>query len=73
MSTWADASAPMVITLTPARITDIMLSWMTCAGSYFVPRIRQSLPMKVEKVEKVKYFRTIHTLRSLPDQGGDVC
>jgi hypothetical protein len=25
-----------------------------------------------EKVEKVKYFRTIYTLRSLPDEGGDV-
>jgi len=25
------------------------------------------------KVEKVKHFWTIHTLRSLPDQGRDVC
>jgi type III secretory pathway component EscU len=28
---------------------------------------------KVENVEKVKHFRTIHTLRSLPDEGKDVC
>jgi hypothetical protein len=26
----------------------------------------------VKKVEKVKHFWTIHTPRSLPDQGGDV-
>jgi hypothetical protein len=28
---------------------------------------------KVKKAEKVKKFGPIHTLRSLPDQGGDVC
>ena len=59
---------------TPARITDITLSRMTRAGSHFVPRIRHPLPTKkVKKVENVEHFRTIHTLRSLPDQGGDVC
>jgi hypothetical protein len=62
------------VTLTPARITVITLSRMTRAGSHFVARIWHSLPRKkVKKVEKVKHFRTIHTLRSLPDQGGDVC
>jgi len=62
------------VTLTPARIMDITLSRMTCTGSYFVPRIRQSVPTKkVKKIEKVKHFWTIHTLRSLSDQGGDVC
>jgi len=62
------------VTLTAARITDITLSRMTCAGSHFVPRIRHSLPIKkVKKVETVKHFRTIHTLQSLPDQGGDMC
>jgi len=46
----------------------------SCAGSHFVPRIRHSLPTKtVKKVEKIKYFQTIHTLRSLPDEGEDVC
>jgi hypothetical protein len=45
-----------------------------CAGSHFVPRIRHPLPnKKVGKVGKVKYLPTIYTLRSLPDQGGDVC
>jgi len=59
------------VTLTPARITDITLSRMTRAGSHFVPRIRHTLPTrKVKKVEKVKHLWTIHTLRSLPDQGG---
>ena len=53
---------------------DITLSRTTGAGSHFVPRIAHSLPKKkVKKVEKVKHFRTIHTLRSLLDQGGDVC
>jgi len=53
---------------------DITLSKMTCAGSHLVPRIRHLLLMKkVEKVEKVKHFWTIHTLQSLPDEGGDVC
>jgi len=61
------------VTLTPARFTDITLSRMTRAGSHFVPRIRHLFPTKkVKKVEKIKYFRTIHALRSLPDQGGDV-
>jgi hypothetical protein len=56
------------VTLTPARITDTTLSRMTRAGSHFVPRIRHSLPTKkVKNVEKVKHFRTKHTLRSLPD------
>jgi len=59
------------VTLTAARITDVTLSRMTCAGSHFVPRIRHSFPTK--KVKKVIHFRTIHTLLSLPDQGGDVC
>jgi len=39
------------VTWTPARIADITLSRMTCAGSHFVPRIRQPLPKK--KVKKV--------------------
>jgi hypothetical protein len=62
------------VALTPARITDITLSRVTRAGSHFVLRIRHSLPTKkVTKVEKVKYFRNLHTLRSLSDQQGDVC
>jgi len=62
------------VTLTAARIADITLSRMTCAGSRFVPRIRHLLPTKkVKKVENIKHFRTIRTLRFLPDQGGDVC
>jgi len=61
-------------TLTSGRITDITLSRMTYVGSHFVPRIRHSLPTKkVEKVEKLKHFRTIHNLRSLPGEGGDLC
>jgi hypothetical protein len=59
------------VTLTPAAIADITLSRKTCAGSHLVPRIRHSLP--TEEVEKVEYFGSIHTLRSLPDQGGDAC
>jgi hypothetical protein len=41
----------------------------------FLPRTnRHSLPTKyVQKVEKVKYYGSIHTLRPPPDQGGDVC
>jgi hypothetical protein len=46
----------------------------SCAVSRFVPRIRHPLPTKkVKKVEKVEHFRAIHTLWSLPDQGGEVC
>jgi len=62
------------VTLTPARITDITLSRVTRADSHFVGRFWHSLLRKnVKKVKKAKHFRTIHTLRSLPDQGGDVC
>jgi len=62
------------VTLTRAAITDIKLSRMTCAGSHLLPRIRHSLPTEeVENVEKIKYCESIHTLRSLPDQGSDVC
>ena len=57
------------VTLTPARITDITLSRMTHAGSHFVPRIRHPLPTVVKRVKKVEHFRTIYTLRPLPDQG----
>jgi len=43
------------------------------AGSHFVPMILQCPPKKKgPKVEEVKNFGSIHTLRSLPDQGGDV-
>jgi hypothetical protein len=46
------------VTITAARITDIALSRMTCAGSHFVSRIRPSFPTKkVKKVEKVNIFR----------------
>jgi hypothetical protein len=51
----------------------LTLSRMTRTGSHFVS-IRHPLPTKnVKKLEKVKHFRTIHTLRSIPDKGGDVC
>jgi hypothetical protein len=43
----------------------------SCAGSHLLRRIRHSL--STEGFEKVKCFGPIHTLRSLPDQGGDVC
>jgi len=44
---------------------------VSCAGSHFLPRMRHSLPTKeVKNVENVKHFRTIHTLRSLPGEGG---
>jgi hypothetical protein len=47
---------------------------MTRAGSHFVQRIwHLLLTKKVQKVEEGKHFRTIYTLRSLPDQGEDVC
>jgi hypothetical protein len=47
---------------------------VSCAGSHFMPGIMHLLPTKkVKNVEKVKRFRTIHTLRSLPDERGDVC
>ena len=46
----------------------------SCASSHLLTRIRHSLPIEeVEKVEKVKYCGSIHIVRSLPDQGGDVC
>jgi len=46
----------------------------SCAGSHFVPRIRQSLTkLKVKKVENVEHFRTLHTVLSLSDEGGDLC
>jgi hypothetical protein len=62
------------VTLTAARIKEITLSQMACAGSHFVPGIWHLLPTKkVKKVEKFKHFRTIHKLRSLSDQGRDVC
>ena len=62
------------VTQIAARITDITMSRMTCAGRHFVPRIRHSFPTKkVKKVEKVVHFQTIHTLRPVPDQRGDVC
>ena len=49
------------VILTAARITDITLSRMICAGSHFVPRIWHSLlTKKVKKDRKVKHFRTIH-------------
>jgi hypothetical protein len=41
---------------------------VSCAGGHVVPRILHSLPTK-----KVKHFWTIHTVRSLPDQGEDLC
>jgi hypothetical protein len=62
------------VTLTSARITDITLSRVTCAGSHYVPRIRH-LPQD-EKGQKGRIGQTFsdHTYsRSLPDQGGDVC
>jgi hypothetical protein len=44
------------------------------AGSHLVPMILQWPPKKRgPKVEEVKNFRSIHTLWSLPDQGGDMC
>jgi hypothetical protein len=43
-------------------------------GSHLLSWNRHSLvTKKVKKVEKVKTFGSIHTLRSLPDQGEDVC
>jgi hypothetical protein len=59
------------VTQTRAAVTDVTLSRMTCAGSHLLPRIRHSLP--TEEVERVKYCGFRHTLRFLPDQGGDVC
>jgi len=54
----------------PARIMDIILSRVTCAGSHLLSWNRHSLATKkVKKAVKVKKFRTIHTLRSLPGQG----
>jgi type III secretory pathway component EscU len=59
------------VALTPARITDITLSRMTCDGNHLLSWDRHSLATK--KVEMVRNFGSIHTLRTLPDQGKDVC
>jgi hypothetical protein len=61
-------------TLTRAAITNITLLRMTCAGSHLLTGIRHSTPAEqIKKFEKVKYCGSIHTLRSLPDKGGNVC
>jgi len=59
------------VTLTRAAMKDITLSRMTCAGSHLLTRIQHS--PQTEGVEKIKYCGSTHTLRSLPDQGEDVC
>jgi hypothetical protein len=62
------------VTLTPARITNNAVTEVFCAGSHVVPRILHSLATKkVKKVEKSQTFPTMHTLRSLPEEGKDVC
>ena len=44
------------------------------AGSHLLHTNHHALVTKyVEKVERVKYCGPIHTLRSLPDHGADVC
>jgi hypothetical protein len=44
------------------------------AGSHLLRPNQHSLPTKfVEKVEKLKYSGSIHTLQHPPDQRGDVC
>ena len=55
---------------TPARITDIKLSRMSCAVRHLLSWNRHTLATKkVKKAEKVKKFGFIHTLGSVPDQG----
>ena len=46
----------------------------SCTGNHLLSWNGHSLTTKkVKKVEKVKDFGSIHTLPSLPDQGGDAC
>ena len=64
------------VAITVARITDITLSRMTLApAAIFCPGIgTRSGTKEVKKVESVKTFGSIHTLRSLRDQGeGGMC
>ena len=63
------------VTLTSARITDITLSRKCFApAAILCPGFcTRSLRRRSERQKSVKHFRTIHTPRSLPDEGGDVC
>jgi len=64
---------PTVCDVTPARGYNTVA--VQCgAGSHLLCKNRHPLATKlVEKVGKVKYCGPIHTLRSLPHRGGDVC
>jgi hypothetical protein len=54
-------------------ITDIMLWLITPALPYCHLDYALAPQKMTKKVTKVKNCGSIHTLRSLPDQGGDVC
>jgi len=47
---------------------------VSCAAGILCPEFcTRSLRRMSKRYKTVKHFRTIHTLWSLPDQGGDVC
>jgi hypothetical protein len=54
-------------------ITDITLLRITPALPYCHPDYALAPRKRTKKVKKLKNCGSVHTLRSLPDQGGDMC